>query len=242
MFQSLRHVVQSLVWLLVVLAASTFVFGGRVDTVRLVMVYVGVTLALAALTYLQRPNPRVREGWHYLSPSAMEWFGLVGSFGLTLLLLWIYHFVGSARADAGTQMIALKLHRRIRNRHRARFLHIVCSELPNDHMIEQPTVPPGQSDPVCRCRGRRHEPVDPDDLGCRVGRHGHPLHALRQRRGNAGAHDLSARARRSHALIPLPAATRGCGYLGVPMNPPMNPPASSASVPIPKFVRSRGGV
>jgi hypothetical protein len=83
--------------------------GGRVDTLRLVAVYVGVTLTLAALTYLQRPNPRVREGWHYLSPSAMEWFGLVGSFGLTLLLLWIYHFVGSARADAATQMIVLKL-------------------------------------------------------------------------------------------------------------------------------------
>ena len=109
MFQNLRYVVQSLVWLLVVLAASTFVFGGRVDTVRLVMVYVGVTLTLAALTYLQRPNPHVREGWHYLSPSAMEWFGLASSFGLTLLLLWIYHFVGSARADAATQMIVLKL-------------------------------------------------------------------------------------------------------------------------------------
>jgi hypothetical protein len=50
----------------------------------------------------------VREGWHYLTPSAMEWFALIGSFTLAALMLWVYHFVGSARADAATQMHILK--------------------------------------------------------------------------------------------------------------------------------------
>jgi hypothetical protein len=109
MFRSLRHVLQSLILLLVVLAASILVLGGRVDILRLVIVYVGVTLTLAALAYLQKPTPRVQEGWHYLTPSAMEWFGLVGCFALTLLFLWVYHFVGSARADAALQMVVLKI-------------------------------------------------------------------------------------------------------------------------------------
>jgi hypothetical protein len=51
----------------------------------------------------------MREGWHYLTPSAMEWFGLVGCFTLTALLLWVYYFVGSARADADSQMFVLKI-------------------------------------------------------------------------------------------------------------------------------------
>ncbi len=139
MFQNLRYVLQSLVLLLVVLAASTFVYGGQLETVRLVAVYFGVTLTLAALTYLQRPQPRVQEGWHYLSPSAMEWFGLVGCFGLTLLLLWIYYFVGSARADAATQMVVLKL-LIVAFAAGTAFLFYTsfASELRwNDHMVEQ---------------------------------------------------------------------------------------------------------
>jgi len=109
MFRDLHHVLRSLVLLLVVLAASTFVFGGRVDILKLVIVYAGVTLALAALTCLQKPTPRVQEGWHYLTPSAMEWFGLAGCFALTVLFLWVYYFVGSARADAASQMFVLKI-------------------------------------------------------------------------------------------------------------------------------------
>jgi hypothetical protein len=109
MFHNLRHVLHSLVLLLVVLGASTFVLGARIDILRLVVIYVGVTLTLAALTYLQKAAPRVREGWHYLTPSAMEWFGLAGCFALTAFLLWVYYFVGSARADVASQMVVLKI-------------------------------------------------------------------------------------------------------------------------------------
>ena len=109
MFHSLRHVLHSLVLLIVVLGASTFVLGARVDVLRVVAVYVAVTLMLAALMYLQKPAPRVRGEWHYLTPSAMEWFGLLGCFTLTALLLWVYYFVGSARADAVSQMFVLQL-------------------------------------------------------------------------------------------------------------------------------------
>jgi len=109
MFHSLRHVLQSLVWLLIVLAASTFLFGASANSARLIAIYVVVSLALPALAYLQRPNLRVREGWHYLTPSAMEWLGLVGGLAMTLLFLWVFHFVGSARADAASQMFFLKI-------------------------------------------------------------------------------------------------------------------------------------
>jgi hypothetical protein len=61
------------------------------------------------LGYLQKPNPRVREGWHYLTPSLEEWFGLVCGVAMTLLFFWVYHFVGSARADAASQMFILKI-------------------------------------------------------------------------------------------------------------------------------------
>jgi NADH:ubiquinone oxidoreductase subunit 6 (subunit J) len=109
MFRNLRHVLQSIVWFLILLAALTFVFGGSVNSARLVVVYVVVTLTLAALAYLQKPYPRVHEGWHYLTPSAMEWLGLVGGVTMTLLFLWVYYFVGSARADAASQMFMLKI-------------------------------------------------------------------------------------------------------------------------------------
>jgi len=109
MFHSLRHVLQSLVWLLIVLAASTFLFGAGANSAKLIAIYVVVALALPALAYLQKPNPRVREGWHYLTPSAMEWLGLVGGLAMTLLFLWVFHFVGSARADAASQMFILKI-------------------------------------------------------------------------------------------------------------------------------------
>ena len=79
MFDSLRRVLLSLLGLLVILVASAFLFGESVNGARLVVIYAVVTLALPALAYLQKANPRVREGWHHLTPSAMEWLALVGS-------------------------------------------------------------------------------------------------------------------------------------------------------------------
>src|SRR5690349_18549517 len=103
MFGSLRQVLYSLLGLLIFLAASLFWFGDKPYGARLILIYVVVTLALPALAYLQRTKPRIQDGWHYLTPSAMEWFALVGGVAMSLLFLWVYHFVGSARADAASQ-------------------------------------------------------------------------------------------------------------------------------------------
>lgn len=97
-----------MLWLVVLIAVLVLVTGGGLDSVRpLISAAVGM-LALIALSALQKPDARVREGWHYLTPGAMEWVALVGAFTLTALMLWVYHFVGSARADAATQMLILK--------------------------------------------------------------------------------------------------------------------------------------
>lgn len=109
MFGSLRQVLYSLLGLLIFLVASLFWFGDKPYGARLILIYVVVTLALPALAYLQRTKPRIQDGWHYLTPSAMEWFALVGGVAMSLLFLWVYHFVGSARADAASQMFILKM-------------------------------------------------------------------------------------------------------------------------------------
>lgn len=46
-------------------------------------------------------------GWRRLSPSAMNWAGLVLSFGLTGFMLYIWLFVGSSRPDGAFQMKVL---------------------------------------------------------------------------------------------------------------------------------------
>jgi len=109
MFSNLRYVLLSLVCFVLLLAAATFVLGSSAKSVQYLITYVVTTLALTALALLQKRDPRLREGWRYLSPSAMEWLALVMSFALTVLFLWVYYFVGSARADAESQMFALKL-------------------------------------------------------------------------------------------------------------------------------------
>jgi hypothetical protein len=90
------------------LVVNTFVFGNGGSNVRLLAIYAVTTLVLCGLAYFQRREGRVREGWHYLTPGAMEWLGLFAGIGLTVLFLYVYYFVGSARADAASQMVALK--------------------------------------------------------------------------------------------------------------------------------------
>jgi len=109
MFDNLRNVLQSLVWLVIVLAASMFFFGDNLSGLQVIVSYVVITLVLLAASYLQKPHPRVREGWHYLTPGAMEWLGLLSAVVMTLVCLLVYHFVGSARADADSQMFILKI-------------------------------------------------------------------------------------------------------------------------------------
>jgi hypothetical protein len=112
MLPDLRRALRNLAWpvlgFVILIAVIVVVTGGSVDNVRPFVSVAVAMLAIVALTALQKSDARVREGWHYLTPSAMEWFALIGSFAITALMLWVYHFVGSARADAATQMLMLK--------------------------------------------------------------------------------------------------------------------------------------
>jgi hypothetical protein len=56
------------------------------------------------MTFLARKRARFRDGWYYLTPGPMMWFALVGGALMTALFCYVYFFVGSARADAATQM------------------------------------------------------------------------------------------------------------------------------------------
>ena len=52
------------------------------------------------------------EGWQWIRPAFMQHFALVGALAFSLLMWWLYFFVGSARADAEQQelvMLALAL-------------------------------------------------------------------------------------------------------------------------------------
>jgi Ni/Fe-hydrogenase subunit HybB-like protein len=112
MLPDLRRALRNLAWpllgLIILIVVLVVVTGGGIDNVRPFLSAAVALLAVVALTALQKPDARVREGWHYLTPSAVEWFALIGSFAITALMLWVYYFVGSARADAATQMLILK--------------------------------------------------------------------------------------------------------------------------------------
>ena len=104
----MRSFAWPLLGLVILIAVIVAVTGGGMDSVRPFISVAVAMLAIVALTALQKTDARVREGWHYLTPSAMEWFALIGSFTLTALMLWVYHFVDSARPDAESQMLILK--------------------------------------------------------------------------------------------------------------------------------------
>ena len=107
-----RYVFLSILFMLVVVAANTLVFGQAATDLGILKAFIAPYLVLAifvGLARLQRRAPRVRDGWHYLTPSAVEWCTLLGSFAMTAFFLYVFHFVGSARGDAESQMIVLKL-------------------------------------------------------------------------------------------------------------------------------------
>jgi hypothetical protein len=111
MFPDRRYVFLSVLFMVVVLAVNTLVFGraaSDIDIVKVFLVPYAITAAIVGLAKLQKRAPRVHDGWQYLTPSAAEWCAVLGCFAMTLLFLYVFHFVGSARADAESQMIALK--------------------------------------------------------------------------------------------------------------------------------------
>ena len=55
------------------------------------------------------PAPPERPGWHRIKPSGTHWFVIAGSSGFVGLMLYVRLFVGSARADAESQMQILTL-------------------------------------------------------------------------------------------------------------------------------------
>jgi hypothetical protein len=75
------------------------------------VLFMAAVLVFVILVFprLQRKAGRQHEGWKYLTVSIAEWLMCVLALGLTCLFLWVYYFVGSARADAAHQMFILQL-------------------------------------------------------------------------------------------------------------------------------------
>ncbi len=103
-----RHLLLSLAGLAVILLVNHFVFGQKISNLQIVLTYLLINAILVLGVIFRRRQSRVVDGWHYLTPGPMEWVALVLGAGLSLLFLYIYHFVGSARADAAFQMQVLK--------------------------------------------------------------------------------------------------------------------------------------
>jgi hypothetical protein len=109
MIVDVRRLLLGLAGLAIILLVNHFVFHQRpIPNLQIVLTYVAIAFVYFIGAFFQRRRGRVVEGWHYLTPGPMEWFCLVGGTAFSLLLLYIYHFVGSARADAAFQMQVLK--------------------------------------------------------------------------------------------------------------------------------------
>lgn len=88
-----------------------FISGARLEEF-LILVAVGfATLALqnSLLRSARRRHAKVHDGWRYLTPGAVVWIALPLNLGFTGVLTYCYLFVGSARADAESQMLILFL-------------------------------------------------------------------------------------------------------------------------------------
>lgn len=107
-FSRLRLVLISLATLIAILIINVAFFGGQFFDLKILAIYAVVTLFQAGFDIAQRRRAALKDGWHHLTPSPMEWFALIGCFALTGLLLYVFFFVGSARADAASQMTVLK--------------------------------------------------------------------------------------------------------------------------------------
>lgn len=76
--------------------------------VEFVAICTAVTFANAALSRLQQRDAKPKCGWSTLTVSLAEWAVAIALFGLTSLFFYVFWFVGSARVDARSQMIALQ--------------------------------------------------------------------------------------------------------------------------------------
>ena len=104
MMIDLRAFIRSGLVLAGLLLLNQFAFGEYISHLQLILIYVAINAVFLAAVLFQRRKARSRDGWHYLTPGLMEWAGVILSFGLAALLLWVYYFVGSDRSDADTQM------------------------------------------------------------------------------------------------------------------------------------------
>ncbi len=76
--------------------------------IKHLVIFCAVPFVLWGLHRLQKPGASdAAGGWRRLRPSGMHWTALVLSAGLTALMLYVWLFVGSSRADAATQMKVL---------------------------------------------------------------------------------------------------------------------------------------
>lgn len=76
---------------------------------ELLLIFAVVNLVFAVTGFFRRARAGRHDGWSFLTAGALDWFGIVLGTALTGLFLWILMFVGSARADAATQMFWLKV-------------------------------------------------------------------------------------------------------------------------------------
>jgi hypothetical protein len=105
----LRDVFLSLLLLAVILGANAL-FSDAPDFRQIIFTYAIIVLAHLFFALNQKPHARVgKDGWRYLTPSKLDWIGALGCFVLTAVFLYVFFFVGSARADAAMQMFWLKL-------------------------------------------------------------------------------------------------------------------------------------
>lgn len=109
-FWRFSEVAASLVVLATVVLVNHFVFDQKHIPTIVVLIGFGVTGSIHFLSgLLQRHRAaRAADGWHYLTPAPIEWFGFVLGAGLSLFFVWIYYFVGTARPDPVSQMQGLK--------------------------------------------------------------------------------------------------------------------------------------
>jgi hypothetical protein len=102
------HLTSNAIALAAVLVANTFIFGQRIENAELVFIYALANLVILGLSRAQRRSASARDGWRYLTVSLAEWLTVTAVLGMTGLFFYISYFVGSARINAKSQMIALQ--------------------------------------------------------------------------------------------------------------------------------------
>src|SRR5262249_39303455 len=75
-----------------------------VRILKFALIFAAVNAVFFLCAVVQRRKGRVVDGWHYLTPGLMDWLAVVLSVGMAAIMIYIYYFVGSARADAAFQM------------------------------------------------------------------------------------------------------------------------------------------